>query len=206
MHSYQVKSPTNTDTPDEREGQAWTDGTSAAVLDADLLRDMPQHTYTAQDRMAAAMVWAVTGNAREVERRAGVDQATVSWWVRESPEWWVGLVSKCLAMKSRELDARLTGIMDDAIDATLDRLRNGDAVVYKGEVIRKPVSALQAATIMGIAFDKRQMGRGLATSRVERVDLGALRAKFARVIDGEKATDIGGNGNANPHTPDDSST
>jgi hypothetical protein len=180
-------------------GEQWADGVSPIRLTGPLIRDMPSHRYTPSERLAAAVAWAVTGNAKEVERQTGVDAGAVGHWVREGPEWWLALLDRACALHSRELDAKLSGLVHESIDAALDRVRNGDTVVYQGELIRKPISAKDAAVVMAIAYDKRALGRGQATSRTERVDLSALRSKFARVIEGETG-DIPEGASAKPHT------
>jgi hypothetical protein len=187
-------------------GEQWSDGVEPIRLTGPLIRDMPSHRYTPAERLAAAVAWSVSGNIREVERQTGVDAGAVAHWVRDSPDWWLALVERACSLHSRELDAKLSGLVNASIEAALDRVKNGDTVVYQGELIRKPISAKDAAVVMAIAYDKRALGRGQATSRTERVDLTALRSQFARVIEGERSGDITEGANANPHTNGDSRT
>ena len=63
-----------------------------------------------------------------------------------------------------EFDGRLTGMIDKSITVAMQALDNPD------------ISAREAAIVLAIAYDKRALHRGQATSRVERVNLGELRA------------------------------
>lgn len=64
-------------------------------------------------------------------------------------------------MKSEELDGLLTNVIHQANNQLLDRLKNGDIhVTAKGDINRAPVSAQKLATILAIAWDKRNLQRG----------------------------------------------
>mgnify|MGYP001559698587 CR=1 FL=1 len=90
-----------------------------------------------------------------------------------------------------EFDGRLTGMIDKSITVAMQTLDNPD------------ISAREAAIVLAIAYDKRALHRGQATSRVERVNLGELRAQFAKVID---AQPVSNPGEGQPPSPNDSTS
>jgi hypothetical protein len=90
-----------------------------------------------------------------------------------------------------EFDAKLTGMIDKAIDKTMQALDNPN------------LSAREAAIVLAISYDKRALHRGQATSRVERVNLSDLRAQFAKVIE---AQPISNNSDSQTPSPNNSTS
>ena len=79
----------------------------------------------------------------------------------------------------------MQGLLERALTELSDRLDNGDVTIHQGVTVRHPVRAKDVSVIAGIMYDKLALLRGQATSRVERVNLGALRGELRQVVDGE---------------------
>lgn len=110
------------------------------------------------ERVAAVTSWLVLGSVRRVSEATGIPVRTLQEW--QHTEWWAPLIAQVRAERGAELDASLSRIIDLAMAAVADRLQHGDAVVTKdGSIIRKPISGRDAAVILGIAADKRQLLR-----------------------------------------------
>ena len=86
------------------------------------------------------------------------------------------------AEKGRELDSKLSQIIDRALDEVADRLMNGDCKIgHEGKLVRVPIPAKDAAIVAAVMFDKRQIIRNLPTSithdpsHLQRVAANSLR-------------------------------
>lgn len=118
--------------------------------------------YTDMDRREAAITYLVTGNLRATAKQTGVNERTLADWVKS--DWWVPLLQTLHAEKGRELDGKMTQVIDAALHELSDRLANGDYKVGRdGTLIRVPVPAKDAAIVAAVMFDKRQILRNLPT-------------------------------------------
>ena len=119
--------------------------------------------YTPEQIAQAALVYAIEGACTRVETITGIPERTVNDWTHQ--DWWPALIDQARAAKQDEIDAGLQRIQDKAIKATEDRLENGDYIMGKdGQLLRKPVSARDAAIVTAVAFDKQRILRNLPTS------------------------------------------
>lgn len=153
------------------------------------------HTkYTQDTILRAVATYLGTGNLTKASKASKVPISTIQTWKRDSG-WWPMLAQYIRSKMSEELDAKLTGIINKAIDEMHDRMENGEEVVTKtGEIVKKSVSFRDLAVGAAIGYDKRALQRGGATQRVEHVDqrdrVKKLEQQFKRiantkVIEGE---------------------
>ena len=164
----------------EQTDQGLTADKQDTGITPELLRCLPtqQGVYTPAQRWDACTAWAVSGNCAAASRLCGVPERTIQDWVDDA-EWWPLLLSAVRARLGDEFDGRLTGMIDKSITVAMQALDNPN------------ISAREAAIVLAIAYDKRALHRGHATSRVERVNLGELRTQFARVIDAQPVSNPG---------------
>lgn len=114
--------------------------------------------YTADDRLTAAAQYVLLGSVRRVAAATGIPVRTIYDWTKT--DWWETLVAQVRTEMEGELDATLSRIIQLSFASILDRLENGDcAVTSDGRMVRKPVSARDAMTILGMAIDKRKVLR-----------------------------------------------
>lgn len=110
------------------------------------------------DVIKAARHYLVTGTFKAVERDLNIPTMTVRNWAKK--DWWPILLEEINYLRNIETDGQMTTIMEKAMSEVIDRLENGDTVVIKGELVKKPVGARDAALVAAIMFDKRQVHRG----------------------------------------------
>jgi hypothetical protein len=121
------------------------------------------------DKLAAALAWLMTGSADEAETLCGVPARTIRGWTAE--ESWALFMEQARREKQSQLDAKFTAIIHKATDAILDRLEHGDEVVTKdGRTVKRAVGIRDLSVVKAIAFDKRNIARGMPTSISARGD------------------------------------
>lgn len=115
--------------------------------------------YSAEDKLLVVQTYFLTQSLRKTNALTGVAEDTIARWRMQ--EWWEPVYKEVIAAKNKELDGKLTAIIDKATVKVEERLDQGDPYVdNKGKVKFKPVSAKDAATTLGILFDKRDLIRG----------------------------------------------
>jgi hypothetical protein len=150
--------------------------------------------WTEKEKLNCVCVFAVCGNSRRTSELTAIPEATIRTW--KQTEWWAEISERIVQEADEQLDTKLTSIVDKAVEALNDRLDNGEEVydIKSGKVIKKSVGAKDSAFIFATAVDKRQLLRGKATSRVEKVTidtrLGRLAEQFkaftnSKTIEGE---------------------
>lgn len=123
----------------------------------------PRSKYNAEQKMAAAMAYVISGNSKQASRICGIPDATIRWW-KASAAWWPNAIAKCFKDKNDSVDAAMTEAIEVGMGNILDMLKNGEYVLDKGKLVRKPASLRD--TYIGVATlqDKRQILRGEPTS------------------------------------------
>ena len=123
--------------------------------------------YNENDRIEAASVYALTGNAKRVEEITGIPSDRVRQW--KTTEWWPQIIDRIRAEKDDELDVKLTKMIDKSVQAINDRLDKGDYQydVRTGELKRKPLGGKEVAVMTSIFVDKRELLRKKVDKKVE---------------------------------------
>jgi len=136
--------------------------------------------FSEDDRIKAATVYAMVGNASRVEEITGIPSATVRKW--KTMEWWPQVIDRIRNEADDELDVKLTGLINKATAEVNDRLDKGDYVynVKTGEVIRKPMSGIDAARITATFVDKRTLIRKKSAVKSEQATSNDRLAKLAQ--------------------------
>jgi hypothetical protein len=129
--------------------------------------DHPASAYSAETKLEAAMIYAVTGSPKEAAKFANVPHETVKKWATNA-KWWPKAVAQCKAAKSDELDGRLTGLIHKATARMEEILENGIPEIDKqtGAIVGwKQIPLNHLTQMMSHLFDKRALQRGEATTR-----------------------------------------
>ena len=143
--------------------------------------------YSEKEKLNVCCVFAVTGNSRRTAELTKVPEATIRAWKTQA--WWHDVTSRIHEEQDEEISGKLTKLVDNAVNQINDRLEHGDFVYNPklDKLIRKPVGARDVAAVAVMAVDKRQLLRGKATSRTEKIgvdermkDLAAQFKKFAQ--------------------------
>ena len=152
-------------------------------------------TYGDSHKRLAAYAVMVEGTVPRAARQCGIPSNTIYEWMAREEEW--ERLSQPIREKVKcELAARFTGLIYGAIDATDDRIRNGDWKYTKDQgLIRIPMGGRELAIVAAIATDKRAVlsmeptsitasADGRVSNMLERLErLG--RADRAKIIDAE---------------------
>lgn len=124
---------------------------------AKLPKPHKHHTgWTDKDKLRVAVVYKSLGNQAKTCEITGVPPRTLAFWMQQ--DWWKEQLLSLRAEDSLELEEAATTIAKKSNEVVHERLTNGDFVLNRdGELIRKPVSARDAAVIGAIAIDKRKV-------------------------------------------------
>lgn len=121
--------------------------------------------YTNNDRIKAAAVFSVVGKIKKTSEICNIPQRTLQDW--HNTDWWEDLLTNIRAINKDLVNVRTQNIINKTFDKMEQRLDNGDYATYdlvSKEIIYKPVSAKDCATIFGIMFDKQRINNSLATN------------------------------------------
>jgi len=150
--------------------------------------------YPEEKRIEVATLFASgVVNSTELERLTGIPATVVRDW--RTSDWWPELLERVHAAHDDATISKFTKIVDKSLETIQDRLNNGDYVVNRktGEMVRKPVTMKDAASVATVVVDKRQLLRGKPTTRSESVStdvrLKKLAEEFERFV---KAKEIPG--------------
>lgn len=129
----------------------------------------PNSYYTPEQKVNAVMTFVMTGTIKKSAKIIGMPQQTLNEW-KNKAVWWDDTVRECRKKKQDELDSMYTVLIHDIVGQVADRVENGDTKVDRNGVVTKiPMTGKDLAITMAVTFDKRQLLRGEATSRVEKV-------------------------------------
>jgi len=125
--------------------------------------------YTDDQRHNAVIVFLTLGNVNKVSQAIGIPQRTLYDWTKQ--EWWLDLITRYREEKRQELDANFTRIVESCSQTIEKQLEIG------------AVSARDAATILGITFDKRQiLNLQPTTISGKSIDISKLQGDFERFL------------------------
>ena len=163
--------------------------------------------YSADDVEKVAIAYFLCGTVKatieffQSQQGIRLGHSTISKWMDR--EEWITATARIKKVHNDTLDTRMSSIISKAFSAVEDRMENGDVVIVKGEMMRKPVSMRDLAWTAAVLFDKRQIARKLPTriSGGESSDdkLAQIAAKLGQIAEmgQRRPTDI---------TPDDNRT
>lgn len=100
-----------------------------------------------EQKYQAAQLYILFGNVNYVAEKIGVSSRTIQNW--KNSDWWPDLINEVRAMQKARKAKKMDEIIELSADILVDRLTHGDFVLNNktGEIIRKPVSAKDAAQI-----------------------------------------------------------
>jgi len=124
--------------------------------------------YPIEDRIYACIVYTVTGSMSKTERITNIPISSISYW-RNKP-WFLKVQDQVRKIRNDFLEAQLTQITEQATDAILDRLENGDEIydMKMGDKVRIRVKASDATTALKTALEKREELGGREVAGKER--------------------------------------
>jgi hypothetical protein len=108
------------------------------------------------DKRRAVSVYKSVGSMVKTTEITGIPDQTLRFWMKQ--DWWNEWLRQIKAEDTAILEDAATDIAKLGGDVVRERLKNGDFILNKeGELIRKPVSARDAAIITAVSIDKRKL-------------------------------------------------
>lgn len=139
-------------------------------------------TYTQNQKIEAVKLWLVVGNLTQTAAALKIPYDTVKQW--RYSDWWEKLAVEIKAEGRMEMGAKLKKIAERALDATLDRIENGDwQMSPTGELVRRPVAAAVVSKIATDAISKaEELEKAPETTSLQSVNdrLKALALNFEK--------------------------
>ncbi len=124
-------------------------------------KQVKARSYTDDQKINAAVLYAHKGTFCAVARDTGIPRTTLIGWSKQA--LWDDELVKARHQISEHILAQNLAIATKANEVVLDRLENGDSVVTKDGVISVPMKGRDAAVVGGIMQDKAARGLGLPT-------------------------------------------
>ena len=121
--------------------------------------------HNSQTLLKAVCLYQIFGKTSDVARFMGLPGSTIRTW--KLTNWWEELTNQLRQEKTAYFESKADNIIRLGFESIENRLTHGDYATYDNktnEIIYKPVSAKDSATIVGIMFDKRQISRALPTA------------------------------------------
>lgn len=154
-HRYDVKKAAQRvlDNQDELRLEGWD------------LKALNKGKYTPEQKVGIVTAWVTGASLKDSARHFNVPFATVRNWKYQGV-WWLDTVDKVRKDHNEDLDTYMTGVMDNATQAVVDRIKNGDHKydAKTGKTVRVPIAGRDLAVITAIYTEKRALLRGEATS------------------------------------------
>jgi P2-related tail formation protein len=147
-------------------------------MDLSVIPINPGASYS-RDQIAEAVTWMVLkGSVTKVQDITGIPKQTIHSWTLT--EWWPLAVKAVQGECDAEVDAMTTGIIRKAAEESMKRLEEGEIVPIKLkqtiktesgtettetiEMVKKPVSGVDATKIGTFWFNTQRVLRNLPTS------------------------------------------
>ena len=151
--------------------------------------------YTDEEKRQAAIEYQVTGLYTKTAENLGIPYYTLQEWAKH--DWWHELRESVRRETDDRIEAELAEVVALAHGRIKESLIDGDekvAVNSKGEITRYKVkpTGKEAATIAGIAFDKRRLTLNMPTAiRSDSAKMTDLAEQFRQLADSFEEKKIG---------------
>jgi hypothetical protein len=141
--------------------------------------------WSDSQRIQLVTTWLATGNLALAAATLEIPEVTARRW--KSQEWFQKMVEDIRNEENLQLDAKLSKVVTKSVDALLDRVENGDFQYDQktGQLVRKPISARDAAKVTTDMIDRRELLQGKkekTTSDARKIEdrLVALASEFIK--------------------------
>jgi len=115
-------------------------------------------------KLECAAHYIVLGSPKKVESFTGVPAPTIGEWRKQ--QWWEDSIRQIRDQHNDELDAKMTGILNQALEGISKGLDEGDTKYdpKTGEFYQLPLSTKDTGVILSIVHDKRAQLRATPNS------------------------------------------
>jgi hypothetical protein len=124
-------------------------------------------------RLEVVTTWLALGSLAETSRICNVPLDTCNRW--KASDWWAKLVQDIQSGEGQKTDAKMTKVIDKALDLIVSRIEEGDYQFDQktGKIIKIPLKVRDLERVASGLFDKRQLIRKQPTS-IKSSDLNQL--------------------------------
>lgn len=108
-------------------------------------------------RIEVVTTYLTCGDMKLTSGMTGVPYETIHTWKKQP--WWKKYTEELSSENNLQLDAKLTKVMDKALDQVMDRLENGEFMYdpRTGQVKRVPAKLRDAGKVLNDVIDKKQL-------------------------------------------------
>ncbi len=142
-------------------------------------------TYSNEEKIRACIIHTCTGSVRRTSILTGISQQAIMTW-RTQGRWWPVIRMEVEKIRNDLLVAKLDEVIEEATDAMLDRIRNGDEVYnhVTGDKVRVKVKMTDLATgALKVAQEKRNELRGMESMAHTKKDVLEHLSKLASAFE-----------------------
>ena len=145
--------------------------------------------------MEVLTTFLATGSQAHTAAITGIPEQTIRTWRKQ--EWWTDRIKEIKEGDNLQLDAKLTKVMDKALDAVVDRIENGEYMYdpRTGEIKRIPAKLRDVQKVAGDMIDKKtllakvQKGKEEQKQAITADHLLMLAREFSKFATGKTHTD-----------------
>jgi hypothetical protein len=146
--------------------------------------------------MKALTTFLATGSQAHTAAITGIPEQTINSW--RKAEWWNERIKEIRDGENIQLDAKLTKVMDKALDAVVDRIENGEYMYdpRTGEIRRVPAKLRDVQKVAGDMIDKKtllakvQKGKEEQKQAITADHLVMLAREFSKFATGKEHKDV----------------
>lgn len=115
--------------------------------------------YTIEKKLEVVGQWLLLGNMKLVAAMTDVPYDLVRKW--KGQPWWPEMVTELRATQNIEMDTKLSDVIQKSLDATYDRVVNGDYIYDQktGQILRKPANLRDVHRVAADLLQRREMLR-----------------------------------------------
>ena len=153
-------------------------------------------TWPESYRMKALTTFLATGSQAHTAAICGIPEQTLRTWRKQ--EWWAERIKEIREGENIQLDAKLTKVMDRALDAVVDRIENGEYMYdpRTGDIKRIPAKLRDVQKVAGDMIDKKtllakvQKGKEEQKQAITADHLLMLAREFSKFATGKEHKDV----------------
>lgn len=146
--------------------------------------------------MKALTTFLATGSQAYTAAITKIPEQTINTWRKQ--DWWKEKMQEIKDSENIQLDAKLTKVMDKALDAVVDRIENGEYMYdpRTGEIKRIPAKLRDVQKVAGDMIDKKtllakiQKGKEEQKHNITADHLVLLAREFAKFATGKEHKDV----------------
>lgn len=153
-------------------------------------------TWPEKKRIEALTTFLATGSQAHTSAITGIPEQTIRTWRQQ--EWWTDRIKEIREGENIQLDAKLTKVMDKALDAVVDRIEHGEYMYdpRTGEIRRVPAKLRDVQKVAGDMIDKKtllakmQKGKEEGKTTITADHLVMLAREFSKFATGKEHRDV----------------